>query len=56
MTSHHNRPAAYLGALASADDKESDSPGQRRCSPDPLPTDPSSSLLLSRPLSGVGQC
>ncbi|MBN6812777.1 MULTISPECIES: hypothetical protein [Kocuria] len=34
MTSQHNRPAAYFGALPSADDKESDSPGQRRCSPD----------------------
>ncbi|MDO4918974.1 hypothetical protein [Kocuria sp.] len=34
MTSQHNRPPAYLGALASADDKESDSPGQRRCTPD----------------------
>nr|WP_312964165.1 hypothetical protein [Kocuria rhizophila] len=56
MTSHHNRPAAYLGALASADDKEADSPAQHLCSPDPRPTDPPSSLLLSRSSSGVGQC
>ncbi|WP_431695854.1 hypothetical protein [Kocuria rhizophila] len=34
MTSQHNRPPAHLGALVAADDKESDSPAQLRCSPD----------------------
>ncbi|WP_165860429.1 hypothetical protein [Kocuria tytonicola] len=38
MTFQHNRPPAYLGALASADDKEADSPAQHRCTPDPRST------------------